>query len=91
MDQSNLIGTMALVPSIVDFVQCRIPVIAAGGKKRRARMANVGTSNKVLFVWKGIMDGRGIIASHALGAEAVQVSQKCDDCGNGRQAKDTFS
>lgn len=46
---SNMIGTMALVPQIVDRVQ--IPVIAAGG----------------------IMDGRGIVAAMALGAQAAQL------------------
>ncbi|ASR47416.1 NAD(P)H-dependent flavin oxidoreductase [Paenibacillus kribbensis] len=44
-----LIGTMAIVPQIVDHVS--IPVIAAGG----------------------IMDGRGLAASFALGAAAVQM------------------
>ncbi|WP_258111677.1 nitronate monooxygenase family protein [Alicyclobacillus sp. SP_1] len=44
-----LIGTMSLVPQVVDHVS--IPVIASGG----------------------IMDGRGIIASLALGASAVQM------------------
>ncbi len=44
-----LIGTMALVPQIVDRVS--VPVIAAGG----------------------IMDGRGLVASLALGASAVQM------------------
>ncbi len=43
------VGTMALVPQIVDAV--RVPVIASGG----------------------IMDGRGIVASLALGASAVQM------------------
>ncbi|HYN93776.1 MAG TPA: nitronate monooxygenase [Pilimelia sp.] len=45
----SLIGTLALVPQIVDAVA--IPVIAAGG----------------------IMDGRGIAAALALGAQAVQL------------------
>jgi len=44
-----LIGTMALVPQIVDAVN--IPVVASGG----------------------IMDKRGISASHALGASGVQM------------------
>lgn len=43
------IGTMALVPQVVDHVN--IPVIAAGG----------------------IMDGRGVLASLALGAAGVQM------------------
>lgn len=45
----SMIGTMALVPQIVDGVG--LPVIAAGG----------------------IMDGRGIAAALALGAQAVQM------------------
>ncbi|RAP75880.1 NAD(P)H-dependent flavin oxidoreductase [Paenibacillus montanisoli] len=44
-----LIGTMALVPQISDYVS--VPVIASGG----------------------IMDGRGLVASLALGASAVQM------------------
>ncbi|WP_248924262.1 NAD(P)H-dependent flavin oxidoreductase [Paenibacillus hamazuiensis] len=44
-----LIGTMALVPQLVDHVS--VPVIASGG----------------------IMDGRGLVASLALGASAVQM------------------
>jgi nitronate monooxygenase len=44
-----LIGTMALVPQVVDAVS--VPVIAAGG----------------------IMDARGVVASLALGASAVQM------------------
>ncbi len=48
-DRQALIGTMALVPQIVDAVS--IPVIAAGG----------------------IMDARGVVASLALGASAVQM------------------
>lgn len=47
--EKAMIGTMALVPQVVDEVD--IPVIAAGG----------------------IMDGRGILAAHALGAGAVQM------------------
>jgi nitronate monooxygenase len=45
----SLIGTLALVPQIVDAVS--VPVIASGG----------------------IMDGRGIAAALALGAQAVQL------------------
>lgn len=48
-EQEHLIGTMALLPQVVDSVS--IPVIAAGG----------------------IMDGRGLMASLNLGAEAVQL------------------
>ncbi|HAD86613.1 MAG TPA: nitronate monooxygenase [Rhodospirillaceae bacterium] len=44
-----LIGTMALVPQVVDAVS--VPVVASGG----------------------IMDGRGIAAALALGAQAVQM------------------
>lgn len=47
--ERSLIGTMALVPQVVDAVA--IPVIASGG----------------------IMDGRGLAAAFALGAEAVQM------------------
>ena len=47
-----LIGTMALVPQVVDAV--RIPVIAAGG----------------------IMDGRGVAAALALGAQAAQLGTR---------------
>ncbi|MCY9659748.1 nitronate monooxygenase family protein [Paenibacillus chondroitinus] len=46
------IGTIALVPQIVD--QVRIPVIAAGG----------------------IMDGRGLVAALALGAQGVQMGTR---------------
>lgn len=45
----SLVGTMALVPQVVD--KLHVPVIASGG----------------------IMDGRGIVASLALGASAVQM------------------
>ncbi|CAH1191076.1 nitronate monooxygenase [Paenibacillus sp. JJ-223] len=46
------IGTMALVPQIVD--QVKVPVLAAGG----------------------IMDGRGLVASLALGAQGVQMGTR---------------
>jgi nitronate monooxygenase len=48
-DVATQVGTMALVPLIVDAV--KVPVIAAGG----------------------IADARGIVASFALGASAVQI------------------
>lgn len=48
-DEEQYIGTMALVPQVVDHVST--PVIAAGG----------------------IMDGRGLMASLSLGAEAAQL------------------
>jgi len=48
-DVTTQVGTMALVPQIVDAV--KVPVIAAGG----------------------IADGRGIVASFALGASGVQI------------------
>jgi nitronate monooxygenase len=51
-DTWPLIGTMALVPQVVDAV--KLPVIAAGG----------------------IMDGRGVIAALALGAEAAQLGTR---------------
>ena len=47
--QTPMIGTMSLVPQVVDHVN--IPVIASGG----------------------IMDGRGLTASMALGAQGVQL------------------
>src|SRR5262249_30177378 len=55
-----LIGTLALVPQIVDSV--KLPVVAAGG----------------------IMDGRGIAAALALGAEAVSMGTaflRCPEAG----------
>ncbi len=58
--QSSLVGTMALVPQIVDAV--KVPVVASGG----------------------IMDGRGIAAALALGADAVQMGTAfltCEEAG----------
>jgi nitronate monooxygenase len=60
--ESALIGTMALVPQVVDAVS--VPVIASGG----------------------VMDGRGIVASLALGASAVQMGTAflcCSEAGTG--------
>jgi nitronate monooxygenase len=57
---AGMIGTLALVPQIVDAV--RTPVIASGG----------------------IMDGRGIAASLALGAAGAQLGTAfltCDEAG----------
>ena len=57
---TGLIGTMALVPQVVDAVS--VPVVASGG----------------------IMDGRGVAAALALGAEAVQMGTAfltCDEAG----------
>lgn len=51
-DPLPLVGTMALVPAVLDAV--RVPVVAAGG----------------------IMDGRGVVAALALGAEAVQLGTR---------------
>ena len=58
--EQAMVGTMALVPLVVDAV--RVPVLASGG----------------------VMDGRGMIAALALGAEAVQLGTAfltCDECG----------
>jgi nitronate monooxygenase len=54
--EDGLIGTMALVPQVVDRV--KIPVIAAGG----------------------IMDGRGVAAALALGAQAAQIGTAFMSC-----------
>jgi len=51
-DPLPLVGTMALVPAVVDAVA--VPVVAAGG----------------------IMDGRGIVATLALGAAGVQLGTR---------------
>lgn len=50
---AQLIGTMALVPQIIDAAK-NIPVVASGG----------------------IMDGRGVAASLALGAQGVQLGTR---------------
>lgn len=58
--EAAMIGTMALVPQVVDAV--RLPVVASGG----------------------IMDGRGIVAAEALGAQAVQMGTAfltCEEAG----------
>jgi nitronate monooxygenase len=51
-NQGALVGTMSLIPQIVDHTN--LPVIAAGG----------------------IMDGRGLIAALALGAQGVQMGTR---------------
>lgn len=58
--EHSLIGTLALVPQVVDAVS--IPVLASGG----------------------IMDGRGIVAALALGAQGVQLGTaflSCEEAG----------
>ncbi|CAN5145919.1 nitronate monooxygenase family protein [soil metagenome] len=50
--EAAMIGTLALVPQVVDAV--KVPVVASGG----------------------IMDGRGIVASLALGAQGVQLGTR---------------
>ncbi|WP_153098882.1 NAD(P)H-dependent flavin oxidoreductase [Paraburkholderia hayleyella] len=54
--EDALIGTMALVPQLVDAIG--LPVLAAGG----------------------IMDGRGIVAALALGAQAAQMGTAFLNC-----------
>ena len=51
---TGTVATMALVPQVVDAVEGKVPVVAAGG----------------------IFDGRGLIASLALGAEGVWIGTK---------------
>jgi nitronate monooxygenase len=51
-DEPPLVGTLALVPQIVDAVS--VPVVAAGG----------------------IADGRGVVATLALGAQAAQIGTR---------------
>jgi len=51
---TGTVATMALVPQVVDAVNGKVPVVAAGG----------------------VFDGRGLIASLALGAEAVWIGTK---------------
>ncbi|MFC0528817.1 NAD(P)H-dependent flavin oxidoreductase [Phytohabitans kaempferiae] len=58
--ERSLVGTLALVPQVVDAVS--VPVIASGG----------------------IMDGRGVAAALALGAQAVQLGTaflRCPESG----------
>ncbi|SDP46886.1 NAD(P)H-dependent flavin oxidoreductase [Halobacillus aidingensis] len=64
-----MIGTMSLVPQVVDYV--KIPVIAAGG----------------------IMDGRGVRAALALGAQGAQLGTAfvtCQESGAKAQHKDAI-
>jgi enoyl-[acyl-carrier protein] reductase II len=51
---TGVVATMALIPQVVDAVNGKVPVVAAGG----------------------IFDGRGLIASLALGAEGVWIGTK---------------
>jgi nitronate monooxygenase len=65
----SLVGTMALVPQVVDAVS--VPVVASGG----------------------IMDGRGVAAALALGAQAVQLGTAflaCDEAGTGDAYRDAL-
>lgn len=65
--ERSLVGTMALVPQLVDAVS--VPVISSGG----------------------IMDGRGVAAALALGAQAVQLGTAflgCDEAGTSPAYRD---
>jgi nitronate monooxygenase len=67
--EAGLVGTMALVPQVVDAVT--VPVIASGG----------------------IMDGRGIAAALALGAQGVQMGTAfltCHEAGIPKAYKDAI-
>lgn len=67
--ESAMIGTMALVPQIIDAVS--VPVVASGG----------------------IMDGRGVAAALALGAEAAQLGTAfltCDEAGTAAAHKEAI-
>jgi nitronate monooxygenase len=67
--EAAMIGTMALVPQVVNAVS--VPVIASGG----------------------IMDGRGIAAALALGAQAVQMGTAflvCDEAATPAVHKDAI-
>jgi nitronate monooxygenase len=66
----SLVGTLALVPQVVDAVS--VPVIAAGG----------------------IMDGRGVAAALALGAQGVQLGtafMRCPEAGTSEAHRDALS
>jgi nitronate monooxygenase len=63
-EKNPLVGTMALVPQLVDALD--IPVLAAGG----------------------IMDGRGIVAALALGAQAAQLGTVFLPCAESAIAQD---
>jgi nitronate monooxygenase len=68
--EQSLIGTMALVPAIVDAVS--VPVVASGG----------------------IMDGRGVAAALALGAQGVQLGTAflaSDEAGTGEAYRESLA
>jgi len=67
--ERSLVGTLALVPQVVDAVS--VPVVAAGG----------------------IMNGRGIAAALALGAEGVQLGTAfigCPESGASEEHRDAL-